>query len=877
MITYGKRWADAMRLSLAGLAFLAVAVWTSLSVSAAAPKLETDRASGVCSYTVSDVAADTPVSMAVKDKDGKEVYRKDLEVREGTAAGSFSLADLGDAFGVYQVEFAVGGETVSAGECDLSIHKDAAETSVSGKDADETRSFQVKRSGQEVIVPGKAKAELRIWKDGADESSALRQQEIDIDGAASGFGWNNVKVGESLSYGTWHARAVVYGTGDKEHAVSLDSVKFVLAPASQSFTAAAEEDRNGFTADIQGVASPFGVKRVVFEVYNSAGKKVYTKSGKKGGEGNYTATILLKSLDNYTMDIYTVRAVLEDSKGGSVTLDQTAKADMRLKKGTLKAAVTSQQKKIKFTLKKAGAAGKLKAVQFKVYKKKKSEDTAVIVKGTYKASNDTWSASLNASKLKKYKSGTYVVKAVGTTGWGSQVDLKNATFKLGTVSMTVEGKKPSYKKGTFVLQTGQVDPAAGVSKVTMKVSCSSKDSYTYTAEKQENGSYRATVDVANHKYHLGIYKVSVTATMANGMTTTAAKCEYEFNPDNFVYISATSKNFTKKIYISNLTDEGDVTFDVWSKKNGTDDLTTYTATRKGNRAYATIKTANLKHAGTVYVSVRVGGALVDSNGFYFKASKSDLVKNGWYYEKYAGKTYKFYYKNGVKQTDLTNILGIKESTSTNRNKFYLELNRAAGVVTVYAYDSQRGSYCIPVKAFTVSVGRNTSSNAGASGLNINSSFTPLGSYSISYNGAVAKYSLKPMYEPDGSTVYARWASHVVGNVYFHAIAVGRQSHNALNPNTYNRLGSPASAGCIRMTVADAKWIYDYVSVGSEVRILKGSSGTPGPFGKPRTIRVSSSIHYDPTDPAISNAQKQRDYRAGRISGYMTKSGKKVGY
>ena len=79
-----------------------------------------------------------------------------------------------------------------------------------------------------------------------------------------------------------------------------------------------------------------------------------------------------------------------------------------------------------------------------------------------------------------------------------------------------------------------------------------------------------------------------------------------------------------------------------------------------------------------------------------------------------------------------------------------------------------------------------------------------------------------MGEPDGSTVYARWASHVVGNVYFHAIAVGSQSHYALRASNYNKLGSAASAGCIRMTVADAKWLYDYAAVGSSVKIEKGN-------------------------------------------------------
>jgi hypothetical protein len=80
-----------------------------------------------------------------------------------------------------------------------------------------------------------------------------------------------------------------------------------------------------------------------------------------------------------------------------------------------------------------------------------------------------------------------------------------------------------------------------------------------------------------------------------------------------------------------------------------------------------------------------------------------------------------------------------------------------------------------------------------------------------------------------------------------------------------------------MMVADAKWIYDYVRTGTQVKILKGDSSHPGPFGKPTTIKTTSSIHYDPTDPAVPDSRKKADYKAGRISGYMTKSGERVGY
>ena len=81
-----------------------------------------------------------------------------------------------------------------------------------------------------------------------------------------------------------------------------------------------------------------------------------------------------------------------------------------------------------------------------------------------------------------------------------------------------------------------------------------------------------------------------------------------------------------------------------------------------------------------------------------------------------------------------------------------------------------------------------------------------------------------------------------------------------------------------MTVADAKWIYDNAKTGTPVKIVKGSVSYPGPLGKPATIRIkSSSVKYDPTDPYISDSTKQKDYKAGKITGYMKKNGTKVGY
>ena len=73
------------------------------------------------------------------------------------------------------------------------------------------------------------------------------------------------------------------------------------------------------------------------------------------------------------------------------------------------------------------------------------------------------------------------------------------------------------------------------------------------------------------------------------------------------------------------------------------------------------------------------------------------------------------------------------------------------------------------------------------------------------------------------------------------------SHN-LSYTDYNMLGQPASHGCVRLCVRDAKWIYDYMPIGTWVHIY--DSSYPGPFGKPATIKITPDMDYDPTDPNL---------------------------
>ena len=191
-----------------------------------------------------------------------------------------------------------------------------------------------------------------------------------------------------------------------------------------------------------------------------------------------------------------------------------------------------------------------------------------------------------------------------------------------------------------------------------------------------------------------------------------------------------------------------------------------------------------------------------------------LGKNGWYYE--GG--YKFYYINNVKQLDLDGIL-------PRQSSYYIKVNRTACTVTVYAKDGNNG-YIIPVKRFACSVG-------------LPSTPTPTGTYYTSN-----KYRWHTLMGPS----YGQYCTRIVGGILFHSVAGRNMTSYNLKASDYNKLGSPASHGCVRLCVRDAKWIYDNCPSGTMVTIYDSSD--PGPLGKPATIKIPAGQTWDPTDPNI---------------------------
>ena len=69
-------------------------------------------------------------------------------------------------------------------------------------------------------------------------------------------------------------------------------------------------------------------------------------------------------------------------------------------------------------------------------------------------------------------------------------------------------------------------------------------------------------------------------------------------------------------------------------------------------------------------------------------------------------------------------------------------------------------------------------------------------------------------------VYSRYAVRFNQHELMHSVPYYRHSPDSLEYRQFNKLGSPASAGCCRLALADAKWIYDNTVPGTVVRVVK---------------------------------------------------------
>lgn len=147
-------------------------------------------------------------------------------------------------------------------------------------------------------------------------------------------------------------------------------------------------------------------------------------------------------------------------------------------------------------------------------------------------------------------------------------------------------------------------------------------------------------------------------------------------------------------------------------------------------------------------------------------------------------------------TSITEDNENQENYPTGISKYYIKVNLKTQTVNIYEKD-QLNRYSIPVKTMLCSTGEYTPKS---------------GTYKIT--------TYKQEWLGLQGNVYGQYCTQIVGNILFHSVPyLEKYNPASLEYWEYDKLGQDVSLGCIRLTVENAKWIYDNCDTGTRSRIL----------------------------------------------------------
>ncbi len=172
-----------------------------------------------------------------------------------------------------------------------------------------------------------------------------------------------------------------------------------------------------------------------------------------------------------------------------------------------------------------------------------------------------------------------------------------------------------------------------------------------------------------------------------------------------------------------------------------------------------------------------------------------------------------------------------ESTAVDtRPDYTIYVNRALNCITIK--QEEEDGTLIPVKAMICSCGREGKD-------------TPEGTFQT-----YAYYEWRRMVDD----TYGRYAVRFNGMILFHSVPYIEESPDTLEWEEYNKLGENASLGCVRLSVEDAKWIYDNCKPGTKV-VVYSDQENAGELGKPDAVKIAGDSPcrtWDPTDTHADN-------------------------
>ena len=155
-------------------------------------------------------------------------------------------------------------------------------------------------------------------------------------------------------------------------------------------------------------------------------------------------------------------------------------------------------------------------------------------------------------------------------------------------------------------------------------------------------------------------------------------------------------------------------------------------------------------------------------------------------------------QTGVADENTQRTLFNTAAKKSDRPSHMYQLKISVADQRVYAYKWVNGSYSKLVRTMKCSTG--TTSDP-----------TPLGTFKA--GGPAGRWYYFTKFD-----CWAQYAYRISGPYLFHSVLYSEKDTSTLRQSSVNNLGRRASHGCVRLTVEDAKWIYNNCPAGTTVTV-----------------------------------------------------------
>lgn len=537
---------------------------------------------------------------------------KEYLLAEGRGIVAFSISDFGNVRGQYHLEV--------LSETGNSLFKESFYVSKNpgctiAADLVDKKQIEYNLNVQFAEIPSEVKGvRFATWSDKNGQDDLIWYEG---NKGANGSWSATVDIRKHKASGFYNVH--VYAVMSNGNLRCIGATGFTVESAKMSFTLTEYKESEGtFDVILKDTQAISGITNVEVPVWCAENQSdIYWYKAKLQNDGSYKVTVNIAN-HKYATGAYKIHTYVSTENGIRDFAGAAPKKMVTLPKAEIKASDTNGKETL-YTLSAINITmpSALKGVRFAVWSSSGGQDDLIWYEGK-KETNNVWTA---VADIRKHKtSGEYNVHVYATLLDGGLKCIGATGFTVTQPKAAITVGDYNENKGVFDIVLENITSPSGVTKVEVPVWCAKdqSDIHWYEAERQNDGTYKTTVNISKHKYATGNYKIHTYVSTGNGMRAFAGAASEKMITLPKMEISAVDSNGKETTYalkVTNVTMLGairSVQFAVWSDINGQDDLIWYQGIKGANSIWTA--TADVrKHKTAGFYNVHVYATLADGS------------------------------------------------------------------------------------------------------------------------------------------------------------------------------------------------------------------------------------------------------------------------